>query len=189
MNDESRYILRARDGDQASLRELYDRHRETIFRIAFRYTRSRQDAEDILQETFVRAFKALPSFDLERGTGFAAWIGRIGLHQTLELLRKRKRERRDLIIPLSGSNIDPPASLSFSPEKAAATAQTMDRLTAAFQELSPTQKMIFDLRFNRHLDIKEIAARLDVSPSSVKTHLKRASGKLRRRLEPLWREQ
>ena len=70
----------------------------------------RQDAEDILQETFVRAFKALPSFDLERGTGFAAWIGRIGLHQTLELLRKRKRERRDLIIPLSGWNIRPPCA-------------------------------------------------------------------------------
>lgn len=188
MNDESRYILRARDGDQASLRELYDRHRETIFRIAFRYTRSRQDAEDILQETFVRAFKALPSFDLERGTSFAAWIGRIGLHQTLELLRKHKREKHELIVPLSGSDFDPPASQSFSPEKAAAAAQAMEHLTDAFRELSPTQQVIFDFRYNRHLDIKEIAARLNVSPSSVKIHLKRAAGKLRRRLDPLWRE-
>ena len=123
----------ARDADQASLRELYDRHRETIFRIAFRYTVPGRHPEDILQETFVRAFKALPSFDLGRGTGFAAGIGRIGLHQTLD-----KRERRDLIIPLSGSNIDPPRL--FSRRETAATAQTWDCLTAAFRRRSRPKK-------------------------------------------------
>ncbi len=187
MNDEL-VILLAKEGKESAFRELYENNHAMIFRLAYRYTKSMQDSEDIMQETFIKAFKRIKSFDFNVSSNFSAWIYQVGLHCTLDYLRKRKRRRIGQIESLSDFHAEPEAS-SSSPEKSAIESQTIARLKNALHLLSPKQQIVFDLRHLQHRTIKEIAEQLQCSQSTVKKQLQRAVLKLREQLEPLWGEQ
>jgi len=180
-------ILLAKEGNRDAFRELYENNYEMVYRLAYRYAKSPQDAEDIMQEIFIKAFKGINSFDFNISTNFPAWIYQIGIHCSIEHLRKRKRRKVDQTESLSNIQNDPEAQNS-SPEKTAIISQTATHMKKALQILSPKQRIIFDLRHLQHLDIKEIAEHLKCSESTVKKHLKRAILKLRKKLEPLWGE-
>jgi RNA polymerase sigma-70 factor (ECF subfamily) len=172
-------------GDEAAFKAIYDRHFTPVFRIALRYAGSVEDAEEIAQETFVKAFRNLNRVWSRNPESLGPWIGRICVHNSINFLRSGKRRGRGLLLPLD-EMLAEPASREISPETRLLIAQTWARLDQALAKLSPQQRMIFDLRFRRHKDIKEIAELLSCSESNVKTHVMRLLAKLRRRLAPLW---
>jgi RNA polymerase sigma-70 factor (ECF subfamily) len=179
-------ILLAKEGDEDAFHELYTRHRLSVFRAAFRLTRLTEDAEDIMHETFIRAFKKIHTFDLKYGAGFGAWINRICVNCSIEHLRKHKN-RKPLQLDALPNPAHVPHSPDPTPEESASTSQTRRRLLEALAVLSPKQRTIFNLRYSQNMDVKEIAQCLRCSESTVKTQHMRAVSKLRRRLEPLWR--
>ncbi len=181
-------ILLAKEGKESAFRELYENNYAMIFRLAYRYTKSQEDSEDIMQETFIKAFKSIKSFDFNVSTNFSAWIYQVGLRCTLDYLRKRKRRKIGQTDSLSDILVEPEAQ-DASPEKSAIASQTIAQVKNALYTLAPKQRLIFDLRHQQHMAIKEIAEHLQCSQSTVKTQLQRAVLKLRQHLEPLWREQ
>ncbi len=178
-------ILLAKEGRREAFQELYEAHREGVFRQAFRYVRSPQDAEDVMQETFIRAFRNIGRFDLRGASSFPAWLGTIGARCAIEHLRRNKRRMRDAHVSMSDVTREP-ASNDPSPERLAFAGRAMSDLAEAARRLSPAQQVIFDMRHRQHLDVKEIAARLGRSESNIKTQLARSTAKLRKCLEPVW---
>ena len=180
-------IMLAQQGNESAFRELYENNYEMIYRLAFRYVKSPPDAEDILQETFIKAFKAIQKFDFNISSNFSAWIYQICVRCSFDYHRKRKKRRSDLTASLEEIHTEPQAPDS-SPEKLAISNQTIQQVKNAMDVLSPKQRIIFDLRHLQHKALREIAERLQISPSTVKKQLERGVAKLRLQLEPLWRE-
>jgi RNA polymerase sigma-70 factor (ECF subfamily) len=180
-------ILLAKQGNESAFRELYETNYEMIYRLAYRYVKSPPDAEDILQETFIKAFKAIQKFDFNISSNFSAWIYQICVRCSYDYHRKRKKRRSDQTTSLTDLYTEPEAQNS-SPEKMAISNQAIQQVKNAMQVLSPKQQIIFDLRHLQHKALKDIAERLQISPSTVKKQLERAVAKLRIQLEPLWRE-
>ena len=184
MNEEMAIVL-AKDGHSDACRHLYDQNRERVFRMAYRYARSLEDAEDILQETFIKAFRGIGKFHFRSGSSFSSWITRICIHCSIEHLRKTKRVRLAESIPVQHLALEP-ASTGVNPEKSIETNQRKDYLNSVLNCLAPKQRLIFDLRFRDHLAVRDIAAHLSCSESTIKTQLSRAVAKLKRRLKPIW---
>jgi len=180
-------ILSAKKGNGSAFRELYENYYEMIYRLAYRYSKSQQDAEDIMQDTFIKAFKGIDKFDFSISTNFSAWIYQIGIHCSIDYLRKRKKRKAGQTESLADIHSEPEAQ-DCSPEKSAIANQTISQVKNALNILSPKQRIIFDLRHLQHLAIKEISDRLQCSQSTVKKQLQRAVSKLRNQLEPLWGE-
>ena len=180
-------ILLAKQGNESAFRELYETHYKMIYRLAYRYVKSQPDAEDILQETFIKAFKAIQKFDFNISSNFSAWIYQICVRCSYDYHRKRKKIKSDLTASLSDLYTEPEAQNS-SPENLAISSQTIQQVKDAMYVLSPKQRIIFDLRHLQHKALKEIAERLQISPRTVKKQLERGVAKLRIQLEPLWRE-
>jgi RNA polymerase sigma-70 factor (ECF subfamily) len=183
--DNESVLPRAKVGDEAALKVIYDRHFSPVFRIALRYTGSMEDAEEITQETFVKAFRALGTVWNQDPENLGPWINRICVYNSINFLRSGTRRRRGFLIPLDelASKIPSPEA---SPEARLLMTQAWTRLDSALAKLSPQHRMIFDLRFRQHKDIREIADLLGCSESNIKTHVMRLLGKLRRQLAPLW---
>jgi RNA polymerase sigma-70 factor (ECF subfamily) len=185
--DDKLLILLAKQGNDSAFRELYENHYEMIYRLAYRYVRTQPDAEDILQETFIKAFKAIHKFDFDISSNFSAWIYQICVRCSYDFHRKRKKMKSDQTASLA-EMYQEPESQNPSPENTAIANQTLRQVKNAMHVLSPKQRIIFDLRHLQHKALKEIADRLQCSPSTVKKQLERAVTKLRIQLEPLWRE-
>ena len=188
MNTEDKLlIMLAKQGNESAFRELYETHYEMIYRLAYRYVKSQPDAEDVLQETFIKAFKAIHKFDFNISSNFSAWIYQICVRCSYDYHRKRKKRKSDQTASLSEMYTEPQAQNS-SPEKLAISNQAIQQVKNALHVLSPKQRIIFDLRHLQHKALKDIADRLQISPSTVKKQLERSVVKLRIQLEPLWRE-
>lgn len=179
-------VILAKEGNKEAFRRLYEEHRERVFRTACRYARSRQDAEDILQETFIKAFARIRTFDFRISPNFSAWLASICIHTALDDLRHRARRMDSRHVSLA--DLPPSEIPSGEPslEASATRRLAVERILETLRVLSPGQRAIFDMRFTEHLDIKEIAAALGCSESSVKTQLARAVAKLRKTIEPKW---
>jgi len=186
MNEETTIKL-AKAGNEAAFRELYGTYREAIYRLAYRYTRSQSDAEDIMQDTFIKAFKSIGSFRAGDSSSFGAWLNRICINHSISFLRKNKRRKMDQTIPLSEILAEPDAP-GPSPDDAAHTGQVLVLVNKAVQKLSARQRVVFDLRFSQHRQISEIAEYLGCSESNVKTQIFRSIAKLRKQLEPILEE-
>lgn len=180
-------ILLAREGNEDAFRRLYNDNRERIFRIAYRYTRSVDDAEDIMQETFVKAFRKIGSFAFRDNSSFSTWIGSICINCSIDHLRKLKRRKMDVTISLDDMTNDPETT-DASPEESAELKETIRLINLAADWLTPKQRVIFDLRYSQHRSIKEIADLVNSSENAVKTHLSRSVQKLKRMLAPIWSE-
>lgn len=184
MNEDMLVIL-AREGKPEAFRRLYDLHWDRIFRIAFRQTRSRPDAEDIMQETFVKAFKRIHTYRFDKGAGFAGWLNTICLNCAIDFLRRQRRRHRDRQVSLEDLRHEL-QSHNPSPEDSAVRSQAAGRIRRAMDVLSPRQRLIFEMRYLQHMDIREISENLSCSQSNVKTQIIRALAKLRKTLEPVW---
>jgi len=181
-------VSRARSGDTDAFRVLVERHSRSLFRLAFRMTGNQQDAEDVVQESFLRAYKQLSKFD-ERAS-FGTWLYRIAANCSLDLVRSRKRRSEHLAPPaeLGAEAEDPVVSLPSgdpSPERMALSSEVRERVAEAMRDLSPTERTAFVLRHFEGLRMEEVGRVLDCQPGAAKHSVFRAVQKLRRALEPM----
>src|ERR1044071_73106 len=129
-------VARARAGDADAYRVLVERHSRVLFRLAFRMTGNESDAEDVVQESFLRAYRQLGKFD-ERAS-FGTWLYRIATNCSLDLVRSRKR-RSENLAPADPEMDDPILSLPATepnPERSAFSSEVRDRVAEAMNDLS-----------------------------------------------------
>ncbi len=178
-------VARTRAGDADAFRVLVERHSRTLFRLAYRMTGNESDAEDVVQESFLRAYRQLDKFD-ERAS-FGTWLYRITANCSLDLVRSRKR-RSEHMAPADPDRDAPLLALPApepSPEREAASGQVRDRVAEAMKELSAVERTAFVLRHFEGMRIEEVSRVLDCAPGAAKHSVFRAVQKLRRALEPL----
>ncbi len=179
-------LNRARAGDRDAFRVLVEHHATAVFRLAFRMTGNETDAEDMVQETFLRAWREIKRFDGR--AAFGTWLHRICANRTVDFLRSRNRWQPALMAPGDDAEYDPfrhmPAPTP-SPERAARSAQAGAMLQPAMEALSEIERTAFVLRHYEGLSIDEVATALGVQPGAARHSVFRAIRKLRRALEPL----
>lgn len=184
-DETSEALDRARGGDRDAFRVLVERHAKTVFQLAYRMTLDEADAEDMVQETFLRAWREIRRFDGR--ASFGTWLHRICANRTVDLLRSRNRWR--MVSGVEGEMDNDPLrnleSAEPSPERAASSAETSARLTPALAALSEAERAAFVMRHYEGLSIDEVAAALGVQPGAARHSIFRAVRKLRRALEPL----
>ena len=179
------FVARARSGDSDAFRVLTERHGRALFRLAFRMTGNEQDAEDVVQESFLRAYRQLGKFD-ERAS-FGTWLYRIVANCSLDLVRSKKR-RSEHLAQTDPEMDDPMASLPSSdptPERMALSGEVRERVAEAMNGLSATERTAFVLRHFEGMCIEEVSRVLECQPGAAKHSVFRAVQKLRRALEPL----
>jgi len=179
-------VARVKAGDHDAFRHLVERHSRSVFRLAYRLTGREEDADDVVQETFLKAFRQLGRF--ESRSSFGTWLYRITVNCAHDLLRQRPRAgtRTSLDDPDQG------AALQLADESAGAdpmrelTRRRIDaRVQAAMQALSDQERSAFVMRHYEGLSIEEIGRVLDLRTSAAKHSIFRAVKKLRRSLEPV----
>src|SRR5437899_11772121 len=174
---------RARQGDSEAFRVLVERHSRSVFRLAFRRTGNEQDAEDVVQESFFRAYKQLGRF--ESRANFGTWLYRIVSNCSVDLMRA-KQARHD---QTRGDSLDEamelPATDLPNPERLAQSAEIQRRVQGALAALSPLERAAFTLRHYEGRSIDEISRTLGLGTSAAKHSVFRAVRKLRISLAPL----
>jgi RNA polymerase sigma-70 factor (ECF subfamily) len=183
VSDAPAVLARARQGDSDAFRALVERHSRAAFRLAFRMTGNEQDAEDVVQESFLRAYRHLGRF--EARADFGTWMYRIVANCAVEMIRtRRSRQTRARMEPLDEMAVVPP-STSPGPERLAESADIQRRVAAAMEDLSPLERAAFTLRHYEGRTIDEISRTLRLGTSAAKHAVFRAVKKLRADLEGL----
>jgi RNA polymerase sigma-70 factor (ECF subfamily) len=176
-------LARARQGDSEAFRALVEQHSRSVFHLAYRMTGNEQDAEDVVQESFLRAYKQLGRF--ESRANFGTWLYRIVANCSVDLMRA-KQARHDQV---RGDSLDELADLPAGdlpgPERLARSAEIERRVRAALAGLSPLERAAFTLRHYEGRSIDEISTTLGLGTSAAKHSVFRAVKKLRVVLEPL----
>ena len=180
-------VARARGGDTEAFRALVERHSPLVFRVAYRLTGNPHDADDVVQETFLRAFRRLELF--EDRSHFASWLYRIAANCAYDLLRGRRRRERGLEVTEEEGAVDPDrfASEDPAPDRLALGAEVRRRVEAVLTRMSVTERSAFVLRHVEGMSIEEIGRALDLGTSATKHSILRAVRKLRRALAPIVR--
>ena len=187
--DESGLLAKAREGDSAAFSELVNQYSRKIYRLAKHITQNDSEAEDVLQETFLKAFEHLGDFQGQ--SKFYTWIVRIAVNESLMKLRKRKSDRT---VPLdepieTGEDtvVREIAVWDENPEQQYSREEIGGILDEAIQSLKPTFRTVFVLRDIEELSIEETAEALGLSISAVKSRLLRARLQLREKLTRLFK--
>ena len=176
---------RARQGDNEAFRALVEQHSRSVFRLAYRMTGNEQDAEDVVQESFLRAYRQLGRF--ESRANFGTWLYRIVSNCSVDLMRS-KQARHDQV---RGDSLDQEGAMELpaadvpGPERIAESAEIQRRVEGALRELSPLERAAFTLRHYEGRSIDEISATLGLGTSAAKHSVFRAVKKLRVALAPL----
>jgi len=169
-------ITRAKKGHLDAFELLVRKYQKFIYILCHRLTGAHQAADDLAQETFVKAYLALPHFI--DGHDFYSWLRRIALNNCFNYLKIRKQER-----PLAEeANVTGSGFLSSPPESPPESLQRTEmekKFREAFRELSDDQKTIFALRAFENLSYREIARVLAIPPGTVMSRLSRARKKLK----------
>jgi RNA polymerase sigma-70 factor, ECF subfamily len=183
------FVAKVRSGDADAYRVLVERHSRALFRLAFRMTGNESDAEDVVQESFLRAYRQLAKFD-ERAM-FGTWLYRIATNCSLDLVRSRKR-RSEQMAPVDaesdGVGHDPLLNVPATgptPERFALSTEVRERVSEAMNDLSATERTAFVLRHFEGMCIEDVSRVLECQPGAAKHSVFRAVQKLRRALEPL----
>jgi RNA polymerase sigma-70 factor (ECF subfamily) len=186
--DDAVLVERCRQGDIDAFEPLVEKYRQRVWRLAYNVVRDREEAWDVAQEAFIRAYQALPSF---RGhSAFYTWLFRIVMNVASDRVRSRAARGRAFgteRVPEEEWDrvmMDKPAG-DQAPDEAAATAQDRERISQALQSLSPQHRDIIMLSDIEGLSYKEIAEVLDIPMGTVMSRLHNARKRLRSALGPL----
>jgi len=173
-------VAAARGGDRAAFEALVRATTADTYTLAFRLTGNEEDARDVVQETYLRAYKGIGKF---RGDAqFSTWLYRITANCAANQLGRRKRHRHDELLDDAPLEDTVPER---DPSAQAEASNLRDRLTDALEELPPRLRAVVVLRDVYDLPHDAIAAELGISESAAKVRLHRARRKLRERLFPL----
>jgi RNA polymerase sigma-70 factor, ECF subfamily len=183
-SDELTLVTQAREGDNRAFAELARRYEAKIFRLAQHITQNREDAEDVLQETFLKAYEHLDQF--QGNSKFYTWIVRIAVNQALMKLRRRKTDKSvslDETIDTGEDTVTREiAAWDEDPEQRFSREELSDLLNSAIQSLAPPYRSVFVLRDIEELSTEETAEALGLSIPAVKSRLLRARLQLREKL-------
>src|SRR5581483_6815586 len=181
--DAAAVLARARQGDGEAFRALVEQHSRSAFRLAYRITGNEQDAEDVVQDAFLRAYRQLGRF--ESRANFGTWLYRIVANCSVDLMRARQA-RHDMTRSESLDDaIELPAQGGPGPDRLAQSAEIKRRVQAALGALSPLERAAFTLRHHEGRSIDEISRTLGLGTSAAKHSVFRAVKKLRVALAPL----
>jgi RNA polymerase sigma-70 factor (ECF subfamily) len=175
-------------GDPDAFRVLVDRHSRRLFRLAYRMTGNEHDAEEVVQDAFLRAYRRLDQF--ESRANFGTWLYRICANCALDQMRKLRGESLRVEPPApedleSVGPLDTTPSSDPGPERLALSGEVGAQVRAAMESLSRMERMAFVLRHVEGLALEEIAQALGLNLGATKNSIFRAVQKLRRHLEPL----
>jgi len=166
-------IQNAQQGDREAFHMLFEKNKNMVFGLAFKYTKNKQDAEDILQETFIKALNNLNKFQTKKYSSFSSWIYRIGVNCSIDFLRDKKRIKENLSHWELNESTNPDSSLT-DPERKVSREDLKKKIELFLEEMPPRQKMAFVLKHFQQLKIREIAEYMECSEGSVKKQLFRA---------------
>ena len=177
-------VAAAKNGDELAFESLFKRHQRSILALALRYTRGREDAEDVVQQTFQKAFVHLQKF--EGKSSLSTWLTRIAINQALMLLRSR-RGLREVLIGDSSGDEEATAALELAdanldPEASFLQRERTQILSTAMRELKPGMRRAIELRELGELSNRDTAAHLGVSIGAVKARVFHARRRLRKAL-------
>jgi RNA polymerase sigma-70 factor, ECF subfamily len=182
--DETTLVAQSREGDTRAFGELVRRYEGKIFRLAQHVTQNREDAEDVLQETFMKAYEHLDQF--KGDSKFYTWIVRIAVNQALMKLRRRKTDKSVSLDETIDTGEDTVmreiAAWDEDPEQQFSREELGGILDTAIQSLEPPYRSVFVLRDIEELSTEETAEALGLSVPAVKSRLLRARLQLREKL-------
>jgi len=178
-------VALVRAGDRDAFRPIVERYSEMLFRLAYRITGNEADAEEVVQETFMRAYRKLNSFDGR--SSLSTWLFRIATNCSLDLLDRRKTQPQ-LLAGDPDQNEDAPeervASEQPNPERMAYSTEMQASIQAALQSLTAVERTAFVLRHVEGRSVDEIASALNVRAGAARHSVFRAVEKMRKFLAP-----
>lgn len=182
MNDDVELLARIRNGATDDYAEIVRRHQARVFAILHRYERDLHRVEDLAQETFVKAWRALTQFDGR--APFEHWLARIAVHTALDHLRREKHRRREIGLPELGEDVLDWLR-SDAERNELESRHAAELLDLAMRELTPAERIVITLQELEGRSVNEICALTGSSSVAVRVRALRARGKLRRALEKL----
>ncbi len=179
-------------GDKDAFRVLVERHSRSIYRVVYRMTGNQQDSEELVQETFLRAYKSLERF--EARSNFGTWLYRIAVNRALDFLSSKKVQMQNKDAYHIADNPDPDESRevqvpssSPGPDRVYLSGEIKKRVAQAMALLTPAERVAFTMRHMEGQSIEEISLALNLKAGAAKNCVFRAVQKLRQQLEPLAR--
>jgi RNA polymerase sigma-70 factor (ECF subfamily) len=176
-------------GKHESFRVLVERHGRKVFGLAYRMTGNEHDADEVVQETFLRCYKRLDSF--EARSSFSTWLYRIASNCALDLLAKRKQDKLHIVENDSRDDGENPEERALEyaapqpgPERLLLSSELRQRVAGAMQRLTAIERTAFVLRHFEGRSISEVGSVLKVKDEAVKNTVFRAVKKMRTELEP-----
>jgi RNA polymerase sigma-70 factor (ECF subfamily) len=172
-------------GDKEAYGALVERHSQTLFRVAFRITGNEADADDVVQEAFLRGYRKLENF--ESRSNFGTWIYRIAVHCALDSIKRRRSDE----ISRVGEENDPEqdrvqvADETAGPDRLLLSGEIGAMRETAMTSLTPTERTAFVLRHLEDCTTQQIAEALGIEPNAAKQAVFRAVHKMRSRLAGL----
>jgi len=187
LTSETELIRAAQAGSRVAFDALVRQHDQAVLRLALHLTGSEQDAQDIHQEAFLKAYRSIGSFRFE--CSFYTWIYRIVTNLCLDLMRRRKarREEQAVIIDSTGGEMDLLVNVSddragANPDRELERKRLSQRIRAALEKLTPRERMVFELKHFQGLRLRTIGEMLNTTEETAKNTLFRATKKLRANL-------
>ncbi len=187
-DDEHLLVAAAKRGDTGAFEELVNRYEAKIFRLTMNITRNREDAEDAMQDAFLKSYAHLKDF--QEDSRFYTWLVRIAANEALMRLRKRRPNQFSLDEPVEGDEDLMPREVQDwgpSPEQRFAQTEMHEILSEVIDKLEPDFRIVFVLRDVEELSTEETAKTLGISVPAVKSRLLRARLKLREKLNRYFR--
>lgn len=181
--DEAGLIRAAQEGDSEAFEHLVRAHDEGVLRLAMNLLRSEEDARDVYQETFLRAYRNLDRFRFD--ASFHTWLFRITTNLCLDHLRKRKRRREEPDSvgseegELSRLDATPEPRAEGDPQRRLLSGEIGERIEQMLESLAPRERMVFELRHYQGLRLRPIGEMLGVSEEAARNLLFRATQKMR----------
>ena len=179
--DEQTLIKRAGKGDEAAFEELVRAYEKTVYNLALRMTGNREDAFDLTQTTFLKAWHAISLFQFD--SKFSTWLCRIASNACIDFLRKEKRRKTVSLTALDDADQSyelSVADLDADPALIAEAASERERVFAALNELPQEYRVVLSLRAIEDMTYEEIAELLELKTGTVKSRISRAREMLRR---------
>ena len=189
-SEDATLVHASKTGDVAAFEQLVKRYDSKLLRIAQHVTHNREDAQDAVQEAFLKAFQKLGQF--QENSKFSTWLIRITINQSLMKLRKQRRQR-EVSIDQDFQTEEGALSLEIAdwapnPEQRYTASELKEILTKTLQELQPGLRVVFVLRDIEGLSLGQTAEALDLTVSAVKARSWRARLQLRERLSKYFRK-
>lgn len=181
--EEAKLVRQAQRGDESAFEQLVLRHQKRVYNYCLRMTGNPEDAMDLSQESFLRAYRALGSF--KGDSSFSTWLYRLTANCCVDFLRKQKRRRTLSLTMVDGDGEETVLDLEDpgeTPQRAAERSEMQQAIRMALNRLSDDHRSILTLREINGLSYGEIAESLGISEGTVKSRISRARNELCRYL-------